>query len=344
VLALAFVTTRLQRLAGLFGGVALCCASCDRSGTSVDFRHNRNGKGTPVASLGGDSITTEELQKRFQEMSPYARARYQTVDQRKEYLDGLARFEVLAQEALRRGLQNEPEVVEMAKKVMVQKLIQQELDGKNAAVPENELAAYYDKHKSDYVKPEMVRATALFLMAARADADAVKAKRAQMDALLEKAKALSPNDYAGFGKLAREHSEDAKSKALDGDLRYLSAQEMSAQLGPAVSDAAFALKANGELSNIVQTESGFYLLKLQGRQAPLNLTLDQVRPQLQGRIANEHRQQNFDKLVESLKRKSNYTLDDAALAKVEVDIKAPTREAKGPPPGFLPAGPGAPPQ
>jgi peptidyl-prolyl cis-trans isomerase C len=314
----------------------MACAACGRSGTAVDFRHNRDPQGVPVATLGGDSITQQELERRFQEMSPYARARYQTVEQRKEYLDGLARFEVLAQEALRRGLQNEPDVVEMAKKVMVQKLLQQEQDAKASNVPDEELGAYYEKHLSDYVKPEMIRASDIFI--------AGRSKRAQADALLAKAKALPVNDFGGFAKLARESSEDTKTQPLDGDMRYLSAAELGAQVGPVVAEAVSALKVNGDLSPVVETDAGFYILKLQGRQAALNLTLDQVRPQLQGRIANERRQQRLEALVESLKQKSHYAIDDQALARVQIDMKAPTRDAKGPPPGFLPAGPGAAPR
>jgi peptidyl-prolyl cis-trans isomerase C len=315
----------------------LACAACERGGgTPVDFRHNRDSHETPVATLGGDSITQQELERRFQEMSPYARARYQTVEQRKEYVDGLARFEVLAQEALRRGLQNEPDVVEMAKKVMVQKLIQQELDAKSTNVPDAELAAYYDKHKSDYVKPEMIRASDVFV--------AGRDKRAQAEALLAKAKALAPNDFGGFAKLARENSEDPKTQPLDGDMRYLSAEEQTAQFGAKVAEALASLKVNGDLSPLVETGAGFYILKLQGRQAALNLTLDQVRPQLQGRISNERRQQRLEALVESLKQKSHYAVDEQALAQFQIDMKAPTRDSKGPPPGFLPAGPGAPPR
>src|SRR4051812_33366169 len=100
--------------------LVLCAAfACSNEGKgTVDFRHNKGG-GTPVATFGKDSITAEELKQRFMELSPIARTQYQTVERRKEYVEGLARFELLAQEALRRGLQQDPEVVETAKKVMV---------------------------------------------------------------------------------------------------------------------------------------------------------------------------------------------------------------------------------
>lgn len=323
----------------VLAAVAAMGLSCSKkTGATVDFRHNRAGTGTPVATFGGDSITAEELQDRFLEMSPYARARYQTVEQRREYVDNLSRSEVLVQEALRRGLQNDPDVIEVAKKVMVQKLIQQDAEAKAGPVSDAELAEYYEKHKTDYVKPENVRLTDVFLAAPASDAAARKAKKAQAQGLLDKAKALPPRDFAAFGKLARENSEDPATKPLDGDMRYLTLEDIGARFAPEVATAAAALKESGELSPLVETEKGFYLLKLQGRQAALNLTIDQVKPQLQGRIQNERRQANFEALVASLKDSAHYHLDEGALAKVQVDMKAPTKEAKRPPPGF---GPGA---
>ena len=71
---------------------ATVLAGCSQ-GNALDLRHNRAGGGTPVATWGkNDSVTAEELQQRFLEMSPFARARYQTPEQRKEYVEGLARF------------------------------------------------------------------------------------------------------------------------------------------------------------------------------------------------------------------------------------------------------------
>src|SRR5215471_17134452 len=104
---------------------------CKRQqGDTLNFRHNKDGKGTPVATFNDDSITAEELKQRFAEMSPFLRSRYSTLEQRKDYVDGLARFELMAEEARRKGFQNDPEVIETAKKVMVQKMIQKEFDDK----------------------------------------------------------------------------------------------------------------------------------------------------------------------------------------------------------------------
>ena len=130
--------------------------------------------GTWVAKFSGQTITDAELAQRFSEMNPYARARFQTVEQRRDYVEGLVRFELLAQEAVRRNLQNDPEVVEAARRVMVQQLLKKELDEGTGGVTDAQVAAYYQAHTSDYVKPAMTRLSHIaFSMEHRAQAEAV---------------------------------------------------------------------------------------------------------------------------------------------------------------------------
>jgi len=325
-------------LTALCVSLLTCVAGCKRDqGDTLNFRHNKDGKGTPVASFNGDSITVEELKQRFSEMSPFLRSRYATVEQRRDYVDGLARFELLAQEAHRRGLQNDPEVIETAKKVMVQKLIQKEFDEKQGPVPEQEVKDYYEAHKNDYVKPELVRITDIFFAAPKEDAAARKKKKAKAEEVLSKAKGINPADTTAFITLVRENSEDAKTKPMDGDSRFLSEADLTSLFGKEVATAAVNMKRAGELSNVIETPTGFYIIRFQSRQAALNLGMDQVKAQIENRIKHERRTQNFNKFVDTLKSKNGYKLNDEALAKVEVDLKAPSSERKGPEPGFMPS-------
>jgi peptidyl-prolyl cis-trans isomerase C len=315
----------------------LMLTACPQQGSGPNYKHNRDGTGTPVATWNGDSITQEELKQRFAEMSPFARTRYQTAEQRKEYVDGVARFELLAAEAHKRGLDKDPEVIETAKKVMVQRLMQEEFEKKGGPkIEDADVQAYYDKHKTDYVKPEMIRLTHLFLDAPK-DSPKRAEKKAEAEALQKRAAEAQPMDFQAFGKLVREASEEPRTKPLDGDMRYLSREELAAQYGAEVAAASDALKEVGQLSGVVETDKGFHILKLQGRQAALNLSLEQVKTQLQSRMLYERRTQSFNDFMEKLKKEQNFQVKQDALTGFEVDLKAPTQEPKGPPPGFMPA-------
>src|SRR5215207_7884852 len=96
---------------------------------------------TPLAKIDDVTITLGEFQERVNRQSPYIRARYTSLEQKKEFLDSLVRFEILAKEAYRRGLDKDPEVVRTMKQVMIQKLMREEFDAKITAdsVPEAEI-------------------------------------------------------------------------------------------------------------------------------------------------------------------------------------------------------------
>lgn len=310
--------------------LAASLTACDRRGQCPDLRHNPTGKGTPVVTFGEDSITAEQLQQRLMEMAPQARARYQTLEQRTEYVEGIVRFELLAAEAVRRGLQNDPDVVAAAKKVMVQKLLQAQTEERMKTVSDAELAEYYQKHLTDYVRPELIRLGHVFVAAAT-PADKAR-RRPDAERLLEKARALAPQGLAAFGKLARESSEDSFTRPLGGDLRYLSADELKAQYGPQVAEAAEALRKTGDLSGLVETDRGFHILELQGRQSALKLGMEEVTPQLRSRLLYERRVQGQEQLIEELKRRTRYQVNEQALAELKVDLPAPGQPPGGPSP------------
>jgi hypothetical protein len=111
-----------------------------------------------------------------------------------------------------------------------------------------------------------------------------------------------------------------------------------------VAAAGAALAKVGDVSGVVEAPNGFHLLKLQGKQAALNLSLAEVKPQLQSRLLYERRMQGHEQFLEELKKKHGVKLDEAQLAQVKVDVNAPsTLERKGPVPGFVPPPAGAPP-
>lgn len=327
----------MKRLA-LLVPMTLALLACDPPGVAkVDFRRRPvpgAAGGAWVARFAGETLTDAEVQQRFAEMNPYARARFQTVEQRKDYVEGVVRFELLAQEAVKRGLHDDPEVVDAARRVMVQLLLKKELDDASGQVSDAAVAKYYAAHQADYVKPAMTRLSHLSFSLEH---------RAQAEAALAQAKALPALDAAAFGKLARELSEDARTKELDGDLRFLSDAELAAQLGPEVAEAAAKLQRIGDVAEaLVETKHALHVLKLSGRQLALNLSLQEATPSIQQLLANETKQERFRALLGRLKQQARFELNDAALAAMVVDPKAPAVPAKAPQPGFVPAPPPAP--
>jgi peptidyl-prolyl cis-trans isomerase C len=319
----------------------LMLAACERAPapghTVVDVRHTLTEGGTPVARWQGDMLTAEALEQRFLEMSPALRERYQSPAARREYVESVARFEMLVREALERGLQNDPEVQASFKRALVGRLTRQQLEQLSFTVTGAEVAAAYERQRGDFVRPAQVRLSHIFLAAPRAEAAQVAAARAKAEQLLGKARALPAQDFGAFGKLAREHSEEPRTQPLDGDMRFLSDEALARTHGPELLEAVRTLTESGALAGPVQTEAGFHILKLQGRQPAVSYSLEDMREQLTQRLRNEKQTRAWADFLDGVARRQQFALDEAALGRVPLELQAPMRAPSGPLPGTVPA-------
>lgn len=322
---------------------ALALVACSGGGKAPKASVKKDGP--VVAKVGDDVITSDEVKAKLGEQSPFLQARYRDLQHKKEFVQNLVRFEVLSQEAYRRGLDQQPEVQATLKKVLVQELIKQEFDEKKATYSDEELKAYYDKHLDDFVKPERVRAQHLFVAAAQGDAAARAGAKAKVQKFLADLKA---NESKGndrnpslFADLARQNSNDAASQSTGGDMRYLSKDEMSKQYSDAFASAVFALKEPNELTGVVEDAGGFHLARLTTRQAPVDRPFSdaQVKETIKGRLFREQRTKAFDEYVEKLKKDAGVTIDEKVLEAVELPAGATPPPTGAPAFGTPPAAP-----
>jgi peptidyl-prolyl cis-trans isomerase C len=286
--------------------------------------------GTPVARGNGILITSDEFKARLDEQSPFIRARYTTLERKKEFLDNLIRQEVLAAEAERQGLDKDPDVRNTLRKIMVQKLVQKKFqpDAAAADVSDADVQKYYDEHKAEYVRPRRVRVHAIVLNAPVGSPDRAK-KLALAKKTLAKVKAEEAKNPMAFAQAVATVSEDAASKQLAGDLQFRTQEELEKAYSKQVAAAAFALKA-GEISNVVEAPSGFFILKFTGEQPELNRTVDQVKAQIAAKLSRDKKTKEFDEWLKSLRENARITVDEKALEAIEVAAAQPPPAAGGP--------------
>jgi len=315
--------------------------------------------GVPVAQGNGILITSDEFKSRLDEQSPFIRARYTTLERKKEFLDNLVKQEVLAAEAERQGLDKDPDVRATLRKIMVQKLVQKKFQADpnaGADVPEADAAKYYEDHKAEYVRARKVRVQAVVLNAPAGSPDRAK-KVALAKKTLQKIKAEEKkNNPLAFNTEVAAVSEDAASKQVGGDLQFRSQEELEKAYGKPVADAAFALKP-GETSGVVEAPSGVFLLKFAGEQPEMNRTLDQVKGQIAAKLSRDKKTKEFEEWLKGLRETAKVAVDDKALEAVEV-AQAPVQAGapRGMPgpgagpgpmmmggPQMIPQAPGAPP-
>ncbi len=298
---------------------ALTLAAC-ALGALAPFACKKASSGPAVAHVGDEVITAEEFKRRIDEQSPFLRARYGTLERKKELLEALIRNELLAQEAQREGLDKSPAVRDATKRAMIQELIKKQLDEKMSGsdIPEADLRAFYEAHLDDYVKPERARVYHIFLPAK--DAKEKAHAKAKASALLKDIQAREKKGEANaFQAAAIKESNDPLSAPMGGDLRFLSKDELTRSHGAELANAAFDLKNPGEVAGPLETAAGVEVVKLQVKTVALNRTFDESKETVRGRMARERRSKQYDDFVKKLRDGGKVVIDEAELAKVNAE-------------------------
>lgn len=138
-------------------------------------------------------------------------------------------------------------------------------------VTEEALKTYYEEQKNQYLEPERRRVSHI-LVDASEDAEAAKQKADEILAEL--------NNGADFAVVAEEKSDDVVSAELGGDLDWIEKDMMD----PAFEDAAFALAAVGDVSEVVESEFGFHIIKLTDIQRQQAQSFEDVKDDLRAEL------------------------------------------------------------
>ena len=143
-----------------------------------------------------------------------------------------------------------------------------------APASEAELLSYYEQNPAEFKTERAVHARhILFRLAEGAAPEEEKKIRERAQFVLGKAKAGTD-----FAALAREFSQDPSGPA-GGDLGWFSAGQMD----PAFEQAAFAL-GKGQVSDLVRTQFGFHIIKVEETREAGTPTFEQARAE----VARKH--------------------------------------------------------
>ena len=162
-----------------------------------------------------------------------------------------------------------------------------------AEVTEAEARKFYDENLDKYFKkPESARASHI-LIGVEQGASEEERKKAK-----EKAEAILKRVKGGedFATLAKSESS-CPSSAQGGDLGTFA----RGQMVPAFENAAFALKP-GQVSDIVETQFGYHIVKLTEKQEAKTESFEDVKPKIMEYLKQEKVQKAISDKVEELKK------------------------------------------
>jgi peptidyl-prolyl cis-trans isomerase C len=204
-----------------------------------------------------------------------------TPELRKAVLDDLVSMEVLAQEAKKKGLNKDPEVIQQTEladqSVLVSAFVQDY--AKNHQISEDQLKQEYDKLKVNLGNKEY------------------KASHILVDSEDEAIAIIKQLGKKGnFAKIAEAKSKDAGSAAKGGQLDWA----VPSNFVPPFANALLSLKKGQYTKEPVKTQYGWHVIKLDDERNLKMPSFEELKPQIQQRL----QQQSIQEYVADLRSKA----------------------------------------
>jgi peptidyl-prolyl cis-trans isomerase C len=240
-----------------------------------------------VLTVGDQKVTAGEVEALVSDLPARQQQLLQQAGKRM-LAEELVRIKLLAQEAQKRKLDQEPKTRRQLELTRDQILA--------GAVASDVLREQYSQNKEKY---EKIRARHILI---RTPGSRVPVRPGQKELTDAEAKAKAEDlrkqiqGGADFGELARKESDDTGSGARGGDLDVFG----HGMMVPEFDKAAFALK-KGEVSEPVKTQFGYHIIQVTDI-----LTFDE----LQQDIASQNSPQ-IQKMVEDLRKNANVQIDES---------------------------------
>ncbi len=268
----------------------------------------QNGKDKVLAKVGKYQLTLKQFNDQIRSLPPQLQMAVQRNPQlKKQLLERWVQLNLMAMEARKENLQDKPNVKkrieEMTNALLAQEYMRENISDK-AKVSDTEIKEYYNKHKSEFIQPEQVRARHI-LIKVPANADKKKWEEARKKALEIRAKILKGES---FSKLAKKYSDDPGSKARGGDLGYF----RKGQMVPEFEKAAFSLK-KGQISKPVKTTFGYHIIKLEDRKPSKQRSFKEVKQEIRQKLLRKKQIKLRDEIVSRLKKKYPVTMNEGLL-------------------------------
>jgi len=250
-----------------------------------------------VATVNGADITNDLLDK-VMEQVPATQGAPAGKDMKREVLEKIIDLELVAQAAVKDGMDKDPDFVtglEMFKKQQLFAIyLNKEVVQKIKVTPE-EVKAYYDKNQDQYKTGEEATASHILV-----DSE-------------EKAAAIKKRIDGGedFAEIAKAESS-CPSASRGGDLGSFGKGTMV----PEFEQAAFALKA-GEVSGPVKTQFGYHIIKITGQKAAGVQPLDDVKDKIEKTLLQENQQKAYEDLLAKMRGEAKINVNETALTPAE---------------------------
>ena len=203
--------------------------------------------------------------------------------------------------------------------ILTQMVIRQEVV-REVQVTREDVEKYYQEHKSDFIRPEQVLLSEIFLSTEGKSAEEVAEVEKKANELLEQVR-----QGADFAELAKRHSNGATAQR-GGELGSFERSQLSKE----IADRVFNLR-RGQVTDVIRTQGGFLILRVDDRFEAGLQPVDKVEGEITNILYNQRIPDALRRYVERLRSESYIYVkpgysDTAAVANTIIEEVQPKKE------------------
>jgi len=249
-------------------------------------------EGKVVAEVGGEKITLEKLDEMIQDLPPQFQA--MAASRKGEFLDSVIDEKLLYAKALSENIDKDPKVKrqleQISKQVVISELLRKEMEQK-IRISDEDAKNYYEANKDQYTEQEKYRASHILVDTEQEAKDLIVRLNAGED----------------FAALAKEKSK-CPSKEKGGDLGLAS----KGQMVPEFEAAALSLEP-GKISDVVKTQFGYHIIRLEEKQPSKERSFEEVKEQVKQTLLPLKQKEYFEAMIKELKNKNKVVVHEEVL-------------------------------
>ncbi len=253
------------------------------------------------AEIGGKFITIFDIELTIHRFIPVLRQRYTQPGAKEKLLRTLLNDKIFSQAARDEGLQNVPEVqwkINEAVDKTLADIYKQRIQTGTSTISEKEMKTYYEKNSEKFQVLEQIRGQRILVNTRQEAEEVLETLETGVD----------------FGKLAREKSI-GPSGQKDGTFVLIGRGKSD----PAFEKVVFTLQ-NGEISEIIQTQAGYYIIKAGDKSVSRRIPFSEVKKQIEMSLKALRQDDAVGTKRKELEDKYDVKLNLGFLSEVKVPV------------------------